>query len=403
MSLLKAQPNAPRSFLERGVSVPFTTAQLSGARLRRLTRIAGSLMDEQAKGEPLGGFATMENGKPGIEVVVPNPSGGRGVYLMLWSNVGSLCRPTLHDVALCDYLLKQTNQMLPLTPTMVRKAARDAALRGLAGRPAAHAAQKAAEAEVLQIAATRRALILALLGQTEQAGQPPPHLLGEAELEQRAAAALAGISQRLGKADLLVTRHFGQIAEALIDIGIGDTLPSARLPRLLMTMAQMRNELVPLAEPQKGASFIDASAMSALQIAKAIEAACGMAQGLLSNIHRQLRSIETLLGETIARPRLIEEMAERPGWIVDGWDRICDLWALARAQGEEQAGQAQTLMEIHANVPVLPNELEGWLGLAEGSTLEINARNAHVGSPWRPEENTQHRVARNEQLRAMAV
>jgi hypothetical protein len=397
--LLKFQPNTPRSFLERGVAAPFTTALLSGARLRRLTRIAGSLNDREVKGEPLQGFATLENGRPGIEVVVPNPSGARGVYVMLWSDVGALCRPTMHDVAMCEHLVARTNPMLPLTPLMVRKAARDAALRGLAGRLAAQAARTAVEQEALQAVATRRALFAALLKQTEAPGtSPPAHLLSEAELEARGKAALEMIAQRHGRKVQDITGHFAAMAEVLVDIGFGEAKGSARLPGVLSAMAMLRNELLPLGKVSKGESFIEASGASALQIATAADAAISMAVKPLAMIDLRLRSIETLLDEMMTEPRLIQDLVEQPDWIADGWARICDIWTLAVGQGSH----AQALAEIHALVPVLPDELEGWLGLAAGSTAEINSRNAPVGTVWRAEVSNQDRVARNEHLRAMA-
>ncbi|MBU6498939.1 MAG: hypothetical protein KGQ40_10460, partial [Rhodospirillales bacterium] len=52
----------PSTFLERGVAVPFTTPQLAGARARPGTRVP-------------------------LELVVPNPSGGRGHYILPWDGL----------------------------------------------------------------------------------------------------------------------------------------------------------------------------------------------------------------------------------------------------------------------------------------------------------------------------
>ena len=57
-ALPAATPYHPTTFLERGVVVPFTTPLLAGARARSAR-------------------------KPGIELVLHNPSGGLGVYVML--------------------------------------------------------------------------------------------------------------------------------------------------------------------------------------------------------------------------------------------------------------------------------------------------------------------------------
>jgi hypothetical protein len=67
----------PTTFLERGVAVPFTTPILIGARARPGER------------------------KP-LELIVPNPSGARGVYILPWDGISGLCKPTVHDRRLSD-------------------------------------------------------------------------------------------------------------------------------------------------------------------------------------------------------------------------------------------------------------------------------------------------------------
>ena len=65
----------PTTFLERGVAVPFTTPMLLGARARPSDR-------------------------GGIELIVANPSGGRGTYILPWVGICRLCHPTVHDTRL---------------------------------------------------------------------------------------------------------------------------------------------------------------------------------------------------------------------------------------------------------------------------------------------------------------
>jgi len=99
-----ARPYHPTTFQERGVALPFTTPLLGGARAR-LSR------------------------NQGIEIIVRNPAGGRGVYVMPLNAVGALCRPTLYDKVV-------SNRMAFLdtvTPTSVRAIGRVAAAEGLAG------------------------------------------------------------------------------------------------------------------------------------------------------------------------------------------------------------------------------------------------------------------------------
>ena len=99
------RPYHPTTFLERGVAVPFTTPRLGGTRAR------------PAK-------------KHLVELVVPNLSGGRGVYVMPWTSLTALCRPTLHDKVFSQRIASITN----VTPATIRRVARQIAAEGLAER-----------------------------------------------------------------------------------------------------------------------------------------------------------------------------------------------------------------------------------------------------------------------------
>src|SRR5215472_10209040 len=94
----------PATFRERGVAVPFTTPLLTGARVRRA-----------------------EQG--GTELLMLNPAGAPGVYILPSTGLGTLCRPSVHDTR-----LNQRISTLPtITPASVRDAAREVAASGLAG------------------------------------------------------------------------------------------------------------------------------------------------------------------------------------------------------------------------------------------------------------------------------
>src|SRR5579863_9657509 len=104
----------PTTFLERGVAIPFTTPQLNGARAR--------------PGE-----------RKSLELIIPNPSGGRGVYIVSMNHIVEYCRLTLNDRRLADAVTK----LRGVTPEAIRHLARDVAGEGLAGRGAAMAAEQA--------------------------------------------------------------------------------------------------------------------------------------------------------------------------------------------------------------------------------------------------------------------
>src|SRR5215217_1537869 len=81
-----------KTFLDWGTAVPFTTPALGHARAR-----------------------LAQGGR--VDLVMPNPSGGKGMYVMDFGAVGELFTLTVHDCLLVERLLD-----LPvITPGAVRK------------------------------------------------------------------------------------------------------------------------------------------------------------------------------------------------------------------------------------------------------------------------------------------
>ena len=86
----------PATFLERGVAIPFTTPLLFGTRARPSER-------------------------HGSELIIPNPSGGRGVYVLSWAAIAQLCQPTLHDQIFNEHIAA----LVAVTPASIRRVARE--------------------------------------------------------------------------------------------------------------------------------------------------------------------------------------------------------------------------------------------------------------------------------------
>jgi hypothetical protein len=99
----------PMSFRERGATVPFTTPLLLNARIR-----------------------SASSGR-GFEMVVANPSGGRGALILPWSSMPEICAPTLFDRHLWEGLASSDD----VSPVGIRREAQRLAVQGLAGRSGA--------------------------------------------------------------------------------------------------------------------------------------------------------------------------------------------------------------------------------------------------------------------------
>ena len=135
------QTYRPTTFRERGVAMPFTSPRLAGARVRPAERT-------------------------GTEFVVPNPSGGRGVYVLHWGGVRQLCAPTVHDT-----LLHQRVARLPvMDPGGVRGVARQLAAEGMAGKDAALAARTTQSSDRDELVLVNFLLLITLMEQVEPTG-----------------------------------------------------------------------------------------------------------------------------------------------------------------------------------------------------------------------------------------
>lgn len=326
----------PRTFRERGVSAPFTAPLLAGARLR----------------------AAPARGGHTLEATIPNPAGGRGVYVVPWSERGDLCRPTIHDTRLGDALAERAD-LSSLCPAMVRQAGRMVAAEGHAGRAASATAQS-----VLTDGAARFAVASTRL---------------ESTLMRYAAGAAAEPAAR------------GRLAGLLADIHSPEGAP-ARLPALIDAVGALAGTLADWAAPQSG---------PAAAAAKAIGTAAGLAHRsavlLLRAAIGRLDDPATLLRDWLADPAAVEQALGRAEWLLDGWDRLVLLWQAALP------GPAAAALEMAALLPVWPDEADGWLGLPAGTAARMARRPGPPARSWSDPATTVDRIARNEFLRALGM
>jgi len=357
----------PTTFLERGVAVPFTSPMLAGARVRPADR-------------------------GGIEVIVPNPSGGRGVYILPWSGISNLCRPTVHDS--CLYL--QITERQGVTPGSIRACARAVATQGLAGQAAAVAAAVAQAGETRDMLATNFLLMVAAVRQVDPSG-----VVDEAEvtgrhpaLQRRAKHSLEYIAPRLGRSSAAVFSDLEQLAVVLTPIGLDQQDPPARVPRLLAAIGRFRTTAAQWAIVNP-----DESGAQAGVAAKIADATITCAEATLADARASARDIAELLKEWVATPEPVARRLARTEWLVDGWEQICALWENATTNAARRAA----LRDISLMVPVLPLEVASWL---DRRVYTEATRNLPMMVPanidWRTALHFE-RVARNEHLCSLAT
>jgi hypothetical protein len=358
----------PATFLDRGVTVPFTTPFLLGARIRPTEARAG------------------------LEVVITNPSGGRGYYIVPWPALPEICSPTLHDRRLWQRLSDQT----AVSPTAVRETARAVAAEGLAGREAAAAVGQARNEDGAARMRANFLLLLDLIRRTESREEAavPPQADSPARVEQRARQAVARFAPRLGVSAEIIAAWLESIAGAFCGIGVpGDPSPSrirAMIAGLRAMVAEI--ELWVAQSPDPGEQHAAALVMDAARLTLSCAAiAFKDLDGMLSDtptLLRAWREDSTGLGRRAAQP----------DWLLDGWQVICELWRDADPGLRQGA-----LWEMALLAPVMPREVEDWLGVEEDWDRPARMRRVvRANEDWRSGRMLDI-VARNERLRARAA
>ena len=356
----------PVSFQERGVAVPFTTPQLAGARVRPAERT-------------------------GTEFIVPNPSGGRGVYVLSWGGVRQLSRPTVHDT-----LLHQRISRLPIMdPRGVRTVARQLAAEGLAGREAAIAATAAIAAESGELVLINFLLLLTLMEQVEPAGlKIGPETGHTPELDRRARRIVSRFGAATGRGSAQISEDLEGLSFQFLAIGLNAEAPCARLPRLTARLTNAAASLTSWARRLQDDEF----GALASSLARTVTVAAGCADATIRTARGLIANMPLLLRTWAETPAAIAEQTSRPEWVLDGWERICLLWETTT----QVSAQRAVLREMAQLVPLLPREAAEWSeARQELDNQEPILRNARLNDGWRGGGASFGLIARNERLQAL--
>ncbi len=358
----------PTTFLERGVAMAFTTPMLAGARARPSER-------------------------GGVELIVPNPSGGRGVYILPWSGVRELCKPTVHDTRLNQKIAT----LRAVTPALIREAAREVAAEGLAGREAQAAAGSTADTDRQDRMVTNFLLLMAMVEQQEPDGRaaPPPDRAKPQELEARARQTIAELAPKIGWTPETIAKGLEELAEVFMGVGVGSFADQARIPRALEQLCALRAQTASWAQ-----EHADDSGGVAGMTTMAASLTITCARATLADAQAMTGDVVGLIREFGAAPEPLAERVARSEWLLDGWERICLLWRGAETMAERHAA----LVEIATLVPVIPKEATEWVGTPVDSDGQNRFRKTvTLNEDWRTGSMVLDRIGRNERLRALAA
>ena len=354
----------PSTFLERGIAVPFTTPLLAGTRARPGDRVP-------------------------LELIVPSPSGGRGVYILPWQDISALCRPTLHDARLTATIATVQG----VTPSTIRKAARETASLGFAGRAAAAAARAAEAAERTASLTVNFELLLALVRRVEPPGEcpTPPEQERPVELERRARRAIARIAPEFGRTPESIVATLEQLAALYSCIGLGRTAHTCRIPQLLARLIRLRADLDTYLAHTVGETAQDADL-----VAGALDLTITCARVIVADASQLSADVNLLIRKWILEPDALAQSLARADWLLDGWDRIAALWEIAHTTDSQEV----TLSEMCNLVPSVPREIGSWVShqLNIETDLQRHRRKVLLMEDWRTGRNVIDLIGRNETL-----
>ncbi len=353
----------PATFRERGVSVPFTTPILLGARAR-----------PQADRE-------------GLEVLIPNPSGSAGVYILPWASIPEICSPTLHDRRLWFLLRDEAI----ITPAIVRAAAETAALEGHSGRAAITAVGNARQAREDRAKRVNFGLLINLIKQMEgdNPGSPPPELDDPRQVAMRGQRAVVACAQRLRMTTNAVAAALEELAMAFNGYGLPQDNQLAPARRLISELQNLSTSIETWRSDLPAHADVGAARLVEQSLRITLEAAANAAE-----------QFEALLGDTYAtiqvwhrdRSDILQELS-RLDWLLDGWEAILGIWNAANASDKNIA-----IMEMAVVAPILPKEVIGWLGLLTDMVEERRkVRIVRQFEDWRS-GRVIDMIARNENL-----
>ncbi|GBD44420.1 hypothetical protein HRbin40_01909 [bacterium HR40] len=353
----------------RNLVLPFTTPLLAGTRVR-------------PKGE--GGF----------ELLVPNPAGGRGFYVLDPAAVPLLChRLTLHD----QLLLEELAVLQDSTPAGIRRAARKVALTGAAGRDAAEAARRTADREEARVQLAELLLVSRVLA---AAGIPDfdPYTLDPSDGSRRAwlKARLAGFAHSLGIEANALIDDLAELAVHVAAVGFPDEKFTGRHEETVKRLERLACDLERWAavESEEGAA-------RARRIAERARATVAEARKALAAARALFADIPALLRRWHAGEREVRESLLLCDWLLDGWIEACSLWEAASR--EPRPHQRAILEQVERVLPLTREEIAQEERRIVDEQDLLRRRAVRLYEDWRSGIQVDEWLVRRERLRAGAA
>lgn len=337
-----ATKDVPRVFAERGVTVPFTTAELLWARVRQNGAVK--------------------------ELLVPGLAKTRGIFVYEWSTIRNRFALSLHD----RLLAKEIQIGPPPTPDSVVAATLKVTGSGAAGADAKAATDVTAQQAGTLALHLRFSLIQRVI---ERLGGSHAHLTiddcSTPDPLHKATDALAEIAHVYKLTGPALYNRLDSLSLALAPIGLSGLAVDAPNRRLVQRLSGLARSLTDWAQARRGEAGSEASLISRVAAEIARLTAAG-----LDRIDRTAGNVELLLTEWDQRVEALRAETSRVVWLLDGWERFLKLWQNVAQQTVEAQSKALVLMSYV--IPVMPF---GELAAADRPVWDdINAELARIVS-----------------------
>lgn len=312
--------DAPRTFPERGVAVPFTSAELLFARVRQ-------------KGETR-------------ELLVPGLAETRGIFVYEWSGMRNRFTLSLHD-----RLLHKSLTIAPApTPDSVAALALKIARGGSAGGETLAAAEETVKQGESFPALARFTLTRQLLERLgAETGGLTPEEMALADGQRRAIDLLGRVAQVYGLAGPQLWSRIETLGNLVGRVGVPGMSVEPPQRRLVERLKLLARTLT--AWEDKGGSAGDGVGEAHL-ISRVASETARLAGNTIERLDADTIAVEALMAGWNDRIEDLRSGAGRIVWLLDGWDRLLGLWQ--NVAGKDRAAQAKALVLMSYVVPMIP-------------------------------------------------
>ncbi len=312
---------APATYEERGVSVPFTTPQLSRARLRR---------DQDGR----------------FEFLLPNFSGGKGVYVLNWKALPSVMTLTLHD----RLLFKEIGNLDVHSPERIRSCVLKVQATGICGPDAARRAVALQEDDSQYLVLTQFVLMTEML---KLVNIGPADLLRPGmtadDSKRMARQALAQVAAMVDVPPDEMTSRIDRIGDVVAAIGLPQSPKSGRLRGLADRLQSFAQGAQRFAE-----SDPSDAAMLGTYVFTVANHTLTLAQQRIGKLDTALRDARQLAHDASNLDKSIQELVARISWLLDGWEFLIGLWESVKQ--EPSAIKRTTITDMSGQLPLIPRE-----------------------------------------------